>query len=415
MSDHDLTSLFNGPPDAAAAEPAAPAPRRPLSALPSAAVPQAQAPGGQWGNVFDASDRGSQRMMQLLMDPRVSQITCDTYDRITYIDQSGPKRVDRVFAGPAQYVAWLNQLLALTDAGYPDVLKANTSEIEGSFRPDRIETHGSIHICTPEITRGDPSLTVRKQPLELVTLDRMLEQGMMHPDMRLFLEQAVRGRANILISGGSGAGKTTLARALSYFIDPMQRVITAEEIDELHLADRLQNVVPLTTFRKRDDEGRVIRETSLDDLVRMGLRMRGDRIWVGETRGKEAYALVKACNSGHDGSITTVHADNGKQAIKTLVTYVMESGLPEAPAREQVANAFNLVVQINKVKMGKRVITEITELETVIEGGTNQRINKLYEYDDGTGGFRQLQRPTRRLLELWGKYGVNYDGVPGRL
>src|SRR4051794_23168915 len=143
--------------------------------------------------------------------------------------------------------------------------------------------------------------------------------------------------------------------------------------------------------------------------------MRGDRVRDGEARGKEAYALGKDCKSGHDGSITTVHADNGKQAVKALVTYVMESGLTEAPAREQVANAFDLVVQINKVKMGRRVITEITELETVIEGGTNQRINKLYEYVPDTDGFRQLQRPTRRLLELWGKYGVNYDGVQGRL
>jgi pilus assembly protein CpaF len=160
--------------------------------------------------------------------------------------------------------------------------------------------------------------------------------------------------------------------------------------------------------------GRMLRETTLDDLVREALRMRGDRVWVGETRGKEAYALVKACNSGHDGSVTTMHADSGKQAVRQVVTYVMESGLAEDPAREQVAQAFDLVVQINKVRMGQRAITEITELESVLEGKT-QRLNQLYQYDMTSGGWAQKARPTLRLLHHWAKYGVNYDGVPGRL
>lgn len=358
-------------------------------------------------------DRGSARMMQILTDPKVSQITADAHDRISFIDDGGPKRLNRIFAGPAQYIAWVNELMSLTDVGYVDVEHASTSEIEGSFRPDRIATHGSIHICTREISHGEPVVTVRKQPHSLVTLDNMFEQGMLNADMRLFLEQAIRGRSNILISGGSGAGKTTLARALSYYIDPWQRTITCEEAQELRLSDRLQNAVELFTLRKRDDQGRMIRETTLDDLVRMSLRMRGDRVWIGETRGKEAYALVKACNSGHDGSVTTLHADNGKQAIKQLVTYVMESGMPEQPAREQVAQAFNLVVQINKVRMGRRVITEITELEPVLEG-SQQRLNKIYEYHGPADQHGQTGRPSPRLIEQWAKNGVNYDDVPGR-
>lgn len=360
-------------------------------------------------------DRGSQRLMEILKDPTVSQITCDRHDRIVYIGKSGPKTVEGAFAGPAQYIRWLNQLMALTDVGYTDIEKVNASVVEGSFRPDRVDVHGSIHICTPEITRGQPALTVRKQPKELITLDMMLQQGMMSPDMRTFLEQAIRGRSNILISGGSGAGKTTLARAMSYVIDPSHRVVTAEEIDELHLYDRLPNVVSLTTYRQRDSAGRLVRETTLDDLVREALRMRIDRIWVGETRGKEAYALVKACNSGHDGSVTTLHADTGKQAVKQLVTYVMESGLTEQPAREQVSHAFDLVVQISKIRMGQRVITEITQLESVIEGGTAQRTNTIYEYNPAYETWQQKSRPTDKMLYHWQRYGANYDGVPGRL
>jgi len=368
------------------------------------------------GDLFAAGgDRGAQHMQQLLEDPRVGQITCNAHDRITFVDPSGPKRLERVFAGPEQYIAWLNQLMALTDVGFTDVLRTNCSVVEGSFLGSRTPVTGSIHICTPEITRGEPTLTVRKQPHSIITLDHMYEQGMMSADMRVFLEQAVRGRSNILISGGSGAGKTTLTRALSQFVDPAHRLVTVEEIDELHVGDRLPDVVALTTVRRRDSDGRLIRETSLDDLVRESLRMRADRVWVGETRGKEAYALVKACNSGHDGSITTIHADDGRQAFRQVVTYVMESGLSEQPAREQVAWAFDLVVQINRVEMGRRAITEITELEGVIEGGSNQRQNRLYVYDQAHRQFRQETRPTQKFIYKWQRYGVNYDGIQGRL
>jgi len=362
-----------------------------------------------------AGDKGTQRMFDILRDPAVTQVCVNRHDRIFYWDQRGQKAVhDQIFAGAPQYIAWLNELLLLTDAGYSDVDSAKTSVIEASFRPDRTGIHGSIHISTRELTRDEPALTIRKQPRETVTLDDMLSQHMMSEDMRLFLQQAVHGRLNILVSGGSGAGKTTLARALSWYVDPLNRVVTVEEIDELHLADRLDNVVALTTYRQRDEEGRLVRETSLDDLVREALRMRGDRIWVGETRGKEAYALVKACNSGHDGSITTVHANNGPQAIKQLATYVMESGLAEDVAREQVAQAFHLVVQVGRERMGRRVIREITQLEPVLEGN-QQRWIPLYRYDSSTDSFGQVSRPSRRLIEALARYGVNYDDVPGRL
>lgn len=351
-------------------------------------------------------DYSAARMFELLRDPQVGQITVNRFDRIFYVDNSGTRSLEGVFPDANSYRNWLNELLSITDAGYDDVSSAKTSVIEASFNPEITDLHGSIHIATKEITRGDPALTIRKQPHSTITLDTMLSQGMMNQEMRRFLELAVRGRANILISGGSGAGKTTLARALSWYIEPSQRILTCEEIDELHIADRLPNVVALTTYKSVDNEGKLIRRVELEDLVREGLRMRADRIWVGETRGKEAYALVKACNSGHDGSCTTVHADNGKQAVKQVVTYVMESGLAEEVAREQVAQAFHLVIQISKVQMGRRVITEITELEPVREG-SEQRRNVIFKYSHEDGSFIQVGQPTQRLLRDWARYGVN--------
>lgn len=358
--------------------------------------------------LFTSGDHSASRMFELLNDPSVAQIAVNRFDRVFCTDGRGTHAVEGVFPNSESYIRWVNDLLRLTDVGFSDVEVANASVIEGSFDPSKTDLHGSIHLVTRELTRGDPAITIRKQPHQIITLDTMLNQGMLSPDMRQFLELAVRGRANILLSGGSGAGKTTMVRALSWYIDPNQRVVTAEDIDELHLADRLPNVVALTTYRKTDSEGRIVRRVELEDLVKEALRMRPDRIWVGETRGREAYALVKACNSGHDGSATTMHADNGKQAVKQLVTYVMENGLAEEVAREQVAQAFHLVIQISKVKMGRRVITEITELEPVREGN-EQRRNVLFSYDHATGSFVQSGQPSPRLLNDWARYGVNFE------
>ncbi len=360
-------------------------------------------------NLFDTEATiADERLDALLRDPSVSQICINDHTRVFFWDEQGQRMVQqRLFASSDVYVSWLENLLQVTDAGIARLADSTSSVIEASFMPTKTNLYGSVHVSTAMLTRGDPALTIRKQPVEVVSLDDMLVQGSISEDMRLFLQQAVQGRASILISGPSGSGKSTMMRALSQFIDPTHRVITCEEIDELHLADRLPNVVSLTTHVKRDTNGAVIAETDLEDLVREALRMRADRIFVGEVRGSEARSLIKAASTGHDGSCTTLHAHDGPSATRQLAGYLMEAGVPEGPANEQIARAFNLVIHIGTAAMGRRRVLSIDELEPVIEG-SNQRTNRLFEYDFEADTHYVAGRPSPTFVRNLSRYGVNF-------
>lgn len=360
-------------------------------------------------------------LYQLLLDREVSQILINGYDRLFYTDTTGVKQKPNVFVNEAAYIECLYNFIKMfvdTNEVFDVHLRSRTGVIEGSFNPSKTNVHGSMHVVTRDVARRGPVVTIRKQPETPITLEQM-QQAMANTrpipvfnrGMQEFLKAAVKGRSNILISGGSGVGKTTLMRALSCAtggIDPNHRVITIEEIDELHIANRIPNAVSLMTFRKQNSSGESLLYVGVEDLVREALRMRADRIWIGEIRGKEAYALIKACNSGHEGSCTTIHADSAIQAVRQLVTYTMEAGVSEQVAREQVSRAFSVVVQMGKGLLGRRIISEIVEIEPVYEGNV-PRQNSLYLYDQATDTFEQTGNPSSRLVNQWkNRGGVNY-------
>lgn len=361
------------------------------------------------------SNTGASHLLAMLRDEDIAQITVNAFDRVTFESRTEGRSTihEALFGNTRQYCDFLNDLLRYTDHPPVDFNAPNTAVVEASLQRQH-GLRGSIHVVTSLCTgNAQPALTVRKQPIEPVSLDEMVhEQYMMSTDMADFLKRAMQGRLNILVSGGSGAGKTTLARALSVYISPHHRVCTVEDIDELHLGEWLPETVSMLTHRQKNSQGAVVWEVDQEALVKEALRMRPDRIWVGEVRGREAYALTKAALSGHDGSLTTIHSDNGQQAVKQLVSYVMEyEGMTTSLAEKQVARAFDLVVQVQRVRPDRRAITEITQLEPVHEGG-EQRTNTLWSYDPVADQFLlEGQVAGRKLREKFLRNGVNIDQV----
>jgi pilus assembly protein CpaF len=199
--------------------------------------------------------------------------------------------------------------------------------------------------------------------------------------MLVFLQHCVTGRKNIVVSGGTGAGKTTLLNLLAGYIPDSERVITIEDAAELRLRHR--NLVSLEA-RPPNAEGRGL--VSIRDLVRNALRMRPDRIVVGECRGGEALDMLQAMNTGHDGSLTTVHANSPRDALSRIEVMALMAGveLPLAAVREQIAAAVHIVVQQARLADGRRRITEIAEI-TGIESG-RLLMQTLFRFESGAGG-----------------------------
>jgi pilus assembly protein CpaF len=203
------------------------------------------------------------------------------------------------------------------------------------------------------------SVSIRKFAKQRINMDRLLEFGSVSPAMALILEAVVGSRRNVLISGGTGSGKTTLLNAMSSYIDNNERVVTIEDSAELQLQQ--EHVVRLET-RPQNLEGRG--EVSQRDLVKNALRMRPDRIIVGEVRAGEAFDMLQAMNTGHDGSMTTVHANTPRDALSRVEQMIGMSGIEISPraARSQIASAINVVVQVARMVDGRRRVVSVSEI-----------------------------------------------------
>lgn len=234
----------------------------------------------------------------------------------------------------------------------------------------RLRDGSRLNAIIPPLSLKGPVLTIRKFNKKLESIDDLLRRGSLTVNMARFLEACVEAKLNIIISGGTGSGKTTLLNILSGFLGEDERIITIEDAAELRLHQK--HVISLETrLTNYEGEG----EVTIRDLVRNSLRMRPDRIIVGEVRGKEAFDMMQAMNTGHEGSITTLHANNSIDSLNRLETMILmnEMEIPVSAVRGYIENAIDIIVQIDRLSDGKRKITSISEVSGMKDGNITLR------------------------------------------
>jgi len=286
----------------------------------------------------------------LLRSPRVSEIMINGADHI-FVESSGKIYESGVRFFSEQHLLSIIQRIVEPLGRHVD----DASPMVDARLPDGSRVNAII----PPLALHGASVTIRKFADKKLTTDDLIKFGSMTREMALFLEEAVKSRQNILVSGGTGSGKTTLLNVLSLFIPRGERVITVEDSAELKLDH--PNLVNLEA-RPANTEGKG--RVTIRDLVVNTLRMRPDRIIVGECRGAEALDMLQAMNTGHDGSMTTAHANNPRDALTRLENMVMMAGfeLPSKAIREQIASALDLIVQQTRLPDGSRKIVQISEV-----------------------------------------------------
>jgi pilus assembly protein CpaF len=286
----------------------------------------------------------------LLRDDSVTEVMVNGADRI-YIERSGKiERAGVTFVDDAHLLRIIDKIVS----------QVGRRVDEASPMVDaRLPDGSRVNAIIPPLSLRGPTLTIRKFSRDPYTMDDLINFGTLTPKAAHFLAACVQGKLNMLISGGTGTGKTTTLNALSAYVPGDERIVTIEDAAELQLQQ--EHVITLEA-RPANIEGQG--EVKIRELVRNALRMRPDRIIVGEVRGAETLDMLQAMNTGHEGSLTTIHANSPRDALARLETLVLTAGvdLPLRAIREQVASAFDVLVQITRLVDGSRRISHVTEV-----------------------------------------------------
>ncbi len=293
----------------------------------------------------------------LLADTTVTEIMCNSFDDIWVESEGRLHPTAASFSDDDQYRHVIEKIVA----GVGRRIDESSPMVDA-----RLPDGSRVNVILPPLALGGPVLTIRKFAADPYTVKDLIAFGTFTLDLSLVAEACVRGKLNVLVSGGTGTGKTTNLNVLSSFIPDGERIITIEDAAELQLQQ--PHVISLEA-RPPNSEG--AGEVRIRDLVRNALRMRPDRIIVGEVRGAEALDMLQAMNTGHEGSMTTVHANSPRDALSRIETMVLMAGydLPIKAIREQIASALNLIIHLDRTPDGRRVVTSVTEIQGM-EGDT---------------------------------------------
>jgi pilus assembly protein CpaF len=286
----------------------------------------------------------------LLRDDTVTEVMVNGSDRI-YIERNGKiQQAGVTFVDDAHLLRIIDKIVSQVGRRIDEA-----SPMVDARLPDGSRVNAII----PPLSLRGPTLTIRKFSRDPYTMDDLINFGTLTPKAAHFLAACVQGKLNMLISGGTGTGKTTTLNALSAYVPGDERIVTIEDAAELQLQQ--EHVITLEA-RPANIEGQG--EVKIRELVRNALRMRPDRIIVGEVRGPETLDMLQAMNTGHEGSLTTIHANNPRDCLGRLETLVMTAGveLPHRAIREQISSAFDVLVQISRLVDGSRRVTHITEV-----------------------------------------------------
>lgn len=286
-----------------------------------------------------------------LMDEEVSEIMVNGPNQV-YVEKRGKLEITDTRFEDNQHVMRIIEKIVAPLGRRID---------EGSPMVDaRLPDGSRVNAVIPPLVLNGPTITIRKFAKKPLDVGKLISYGTLTTDMALFIEACIKARLNIVVSGGTGSGKTTTLNVLSSFIPDDERIVTIEDAAELQL--RQQHVVRLES-RPANIEGKGA--ITIRDLVKNALRMRPDRIVIGEVRGGEALDMLQAMNTGHDGSLTTGHANSPRDMLARLETMVLMAGmeLPVRAIREQIASAIDIIIQQARLKDGSRKITHITEVQ----------------------------------------------------
>lgn len=316
-------------------------------------------------------------LQELVDDPDITEIMVNGKDHI-FIEKKGRlSRWDKAFDSAEQLEDLIQQIVSRVN---------RTVNLSSPIADARLEDGSRVHVVLAPVAVDGPVLTIRKFP-EPVTMDKLIRLGSISREAAVFLRTAVRAGYNIFVSGGTGSGKTTFLNALSEFIPEDERVITIEDSAELQIR-HVPNLVRLETRVENRDGSR---EISMRDLIRASLRMRPDRILVGEVRGAEALEMLQAMNTGHDGSVSTGHGNSPRDMVTRLETMVlMAADLPLAAVRNQIASALELMVHLGRMRDKSRKVLEIAEVIGCENGEV--RLEPLFT-------FREKQARDRQWVE----------------